>query len=221
MPAGSSHSLLPASHPQRDTITQWSTMRPVVVSCSLVAMMGNCAMTPGNGMELVGFRYSQLACRHLRGVDIQWRTTRNAGALSYSVVTMGICEMIRGNGTEFQWRQMGSMGTPPSERYWPAMAYDSTRGRTVLFGGFDGGKRGDTWEWDGTQWIRIASSELSPPARHWHTLTYDVARGRAILFGGDDGERRNDVWEWDGCKLGTSVSGGRLTICKRQARNGL
>src|SRR5262245_51651299 len=41
--------------------------------------------------------------------------------------------------------------TRPWGRYGHAMAYDSDRGVTVLFGGSDfGSPLGDTWEWDGT-----------------------------------------------------------------------
>lgn len=39
----------------------------------------------------------------------------------------------------------------PSERYGHAMAYDSVRGVSVLFGGFNGGYLGETWEWNGTR----------------------------------------------------------------------
>src|SRR5262249_42650455 len=40
----------------------------------------------------------------------------------------------------------------PPARTSHALAYDSARSRTVLFGGYDGGRYlSDTWEWDGTQ----------------------------------------------------------------------
>jgi hypothetical protein len=36
-----------------------------------------------------------------------------------------------------------------------AMAYDSVRGRVVLYGGSDGESNlADPWEWDGRRWIR-------------------------------------------------------------------
>ena len=42
----------------------------------------------------------------------------------------------------------------PSARYRHTMTYDDARGRVVLFGGYDGSLRGDTWEWDGSAWVR-------------------------------------------------------------------
>jgi hypothetical protein len=48
------------------------------------------------------------------------------------------------------------VATPPA-RAEASMAYDSARGRLVLFGGYrsaQGGRErfGDTWEWDGSSW---------------------------------------------------------------------
>src|SRR5262245_66106604 len=54
------------------------------------------------------------------------------------------------------WTQVPVTG--PSARA-PAMAYDSQRGRTVLFGGltlFRAPPLGDTWEWDGSTWVQLA-----------------------------------------------------------------
>ena len=77
-----------------------------------------------------------------------------------------------------------------------AMAYDSVRGVTVLFGGaeFTGGDYGDTWEWDGTSWTLRGSSGPSP--RDGHALAYDSARGVTVLFGGY--RYSGETWEWDG-----------------------
>src|SRR5262249_55126713 len=64
--------------------------------------------------------------------------------------------------------------TAPTPRLLHAMAFDSLRGRTVLFGGFDGnGTRfGDTWQWDGSVWMQFAPL-TSPTARSVHALAYD------------------------------------------------
>ena len=86
-----------------------------------------------------------------------------------------------------------------------AMAYDSARGRIVLFGGsnFSTGNNtllGDTWEWDGTQWTPQAVG-IAPPARAMHGLAYDAARGCTVLFGGGAPIANNplgDTWEWNG-----------------------
>src|SRR6266705_3485334 len=68
--------------------------------------------------------------------------------------------------------------SPGQTRYSHAMAYDTARGRVVLFGGYDGTSNlGDTWEWDGTTWTQRASS--GPPGGE---MVYDAARGRVVLF---------------------------------------
>ncbi len=81
------------------------------------------------------------------------------------------------------------------------MAYDSARGRVVLFGGVDStnSRPADTWEWDGDTWIQRTPA-ASPPARVSHAMAYDSARGRVVLFGGVDAtnSRLADTWEWDG-----------------------
>jgi len=105
------------------------------------------------------------------------------------------------------WRWDGSAWTrssasdsdyPPYARNFAAMAYDSARGRVVLFGGHDGTHAlNDTWEWDGSTWTQRRPA-TSPPARSRHAMAYDSARGRVVLFGGNFGPGISDTWEWDG-----------------------
>jgi len=89
-----------------------------------------------------------------------------------------------------------------------AMAYDSERGRVVLFGGADEVKVcGDTWEWDGKTWT--LKSQGGPGPRTFPAMAYDSLRKRVILFGGnrvlfgrnlDENRFLDDTWEWDGRK---------------------
>jgi hypothetical protein len=88
--------------------------------------------------------------------------------------------------------------TGPTPRLWHAMAYDSARGVTVLFGGYDGSYRGDTWEWNGQTWSLRANT--GPTPRHSHAMAYDSTRRVTVLFSGYDGSYRGDTWEWDGQK---------------------
>jgi len=93
------------------------------------------------------------------------------------------------------WTQVATTG--PSPRLDHAMAYDSARGVTVLFGGLGGSYLyDDTWEWDGTAWTQVAATGPSP--RWGHAMAYDSARGVVVLFGGFDGSEYGDTWEWDG-----------------------
>src|SRR5690606_17141152 len=89
------------------------------------------------------------------------------------------------NGSD--WTRLDVAG--PSARHSHAMAYDSARAVTVLFGGnhwmhelpvFDG----ETWEWDGIAWTQRTVAGPSPSPRHNHTMAYDAARGVTVLFGG-------------------------------------
>jgi hypothetical protein len=98
------------------------------------------------------------------------------------------------------WIERMPAGLPaPSARANHALAFDSVRGRTVLFGGSsDAGYLADTWEWDGSNWQQRAPAN-SPPGRARHALTYDSVRQRVVLFGGRSvGATLGDTWEWDG-----------------------
>jgi len=91
----------------------------------------------------------------------------------------------------------------PLPRYGHAMAYDSARGRVVLFGGtednFSSSYFGDTWEWDGTSWTLVSST--GPAPRRYVAMAYDSARACVVLFGGVSNVNPyylGDTWEWDG-----------------------
>src|SRR5690349_1996970 len=84
----------------------------------------------------------------------------------------------------------------PAPRDYHAMAYDSIRGVTVLFGGTGGSSLGDTWEWDGFSWA--LRSMTGPAPRAQHAMAFDSSRGRVVLFGGIGNSTYGDTWEWDG-----------------------
>jgi hypothetical protein len=105
------------------------------------------------------------------------------------------------------WTQKQQIGPPVRSGH--AMAYDSKRGRTVLFGGkvnagFSGHANfGDTWEWDGENWTQMADS--GPAARYQHSMAFDSQRNQTVLFGGAVAAGRargpgvqDDTWAWDG-----------------------
>jgi hypothetical protein len=90
--------------------------------------------------------------------------------------------------------------TVPDERDSHVMAYDSARGRTIMFGGWDFNfvRLGQTWEWDGTDWVDRQPLN-APSGRILAAMAYDTLRGVTVLFGGaDDVAERNDTWEWNG-----------------------
>ena len=88
--------------------------------------------------------------------------------------------------------------TSPTARYAHQMSYDSDRGVTVLFGGWAGGRKDETWEWDGAKWT-LRSPADAPSARFEHAMAFDSARKVTVLFGGSAANNSSDeTWEWNG-----------------------
>lgn len=98
----------------------------------------------------------------------------------------------------FLWTQRSNFG--PRPRVYHSMAYDSKRGRVVMFGGQigDASRLSDTWEWDGA--YRTQMQDTGPSPRSHHAMVYDDARQVTVLFGGDPGGGGflGDTWQWDG-----------------------
>jgi hypothetical protein len=112
--------------------------------------------------------------------SIRQRTVCFGGLSNISDPTSAFGDTWEWDGQD--WTQMADTG--PTARAFHAMAYDSDRGRTVLFGGqITGGFLNDTWEWDGTEWTQVADTGPSP--RDACGATYDTSRQRMILFGGE------------------------------------
>ncbi|MFH0887749.1 MAG: kelch repeat-containing protein [Planctomycetota bacterium] len=84
----------------------------------------------------------------------------------------------------------------PSGRRAMAMAYDSGRHKTVLFGGETETSISDeTWEWDGTDWT--LKTPVYKPSAQWGTaMAYDSKRDRILFYRGF--AYTNELWSWDG-----------------------
>lgn len=105
--------------------------------------------------------------------------------------TMRLGDTWEWDGTAWERRSTGG----PSPRNGAVMAYDTHRGRVVLFGG-SGGPSDQTWEWDGTAWERIDAAQT--PGRFNSAMAYDTSRRTMLRFGGWNGERRvNGTWSYD------------------------
>jgi hypothetical protein len=101
------------------------------------------------------------------------------------------------------WTDVTPAGANPYARYTHRMAYDSGRGRVVLFGGYARSPTGvvlgavqDTWEWNGSAWTEMTPGGFSPIARSRHAMTFDAGRGATVVFGGSAGETLQDTWAW-------------------------
>jgi hypothetical protein len=96
--------------------------------------------------------------------------------------------------------------TSPGPRCCYAMAYDSVRRQTVLFGGYDGTTLlNDTWTWDGETWTRQFPATV-PPAQYGPGMAFDARKGEMVLLSGAYYPGNNPAgaiskiltWTWDG-----------------------
>lgn len=164
---------------------------PAVAIAIIVLVVLPClASEPGQARSLT--LEDRAAAKRVRGED------RSRDDLDLLV---GTPEGAAPNGDATLWIQMASSG--PSPRRAHALAYDSARGVTVLYGGFSDAIPedpflGDTWEWNGATWTQRPVG--GPGGRSLHVMAYDSARHRVVLFGGETryGWGVNETWEWGG-----------------------
>jgi hypothetical protein len=101
------------------------------------------------------------------------------------------------------WTDLNPAGEVPTARSEPAMVYDSSAGRMILFGGMndvDESGFGDTWAYDPATntWANLNPAGEVPSARSGHSMVYDPASGKMILFGGRNEDAGvNDTWAYD------------------------
>ncbi|MCA8951026.1 MAG: hypothetical protein KDE27_16090 [Planctomycetes bacterium] len=94
-------------------------------------------------------------------------------------------------------------GASPPGGFRAGLAFDSSRGRVVVFGGAISEflATDETWEFDGNAWTRLFPTN-SPSPRTAHSMAYDAWRHRLVMWGGTDFTFptvfRNDTWEFDG-----------------------
>ncbi len=85
----------------------------------------------------------------------------------------------------------------PLQWFGVSMAYDSTDGYVVEFGGTANSQyTGTTWEFNAGVWTQ-ATPTISPGSREGAAMTYDAADGYVLLFGGSNGAAAlGDTWEF-------------------------
>ncbi|MCX5691581.1 MAG: immunoglobulin domain-containing protein [Planctomycetota bacterium] len=128
------------------------------------------------------------------------------------------------NGTA--WQDLStSAGTGPSPRAHAAVAFDTNRGRLVVFGGLDAAaatrRLSDTWEFDGTTWHQV--NIAGPSGRSHVHLAFDEHRGTCLLVGGEaTSGSLFDTWEYDGNswvqKLATGSPEAEVTTYSQQSQ---
>ena len=128
----------------------------------------------------------------------------------------------------------------PSPRAGASAAYDSTRHRVVLFGGYGGPRcaadpvhacsdQSDTWTWDGSSWSLAATS--GPRARAVTGLADDPATHTVVLFGGAFDHSNAtystsyETWTWNGTtwtqQHPTTAPGARIRAAMSEEGSGL
>ncbi len=100
------------------------------------------------------------------------------------------------------WERLLPGGVPPSGRREHTAIYDLIGDRVIVYGGFDGSRRGDVWALSlgsSPAWSRLLSSTLSPASRMGHVAVYDAPRHRMVMFGGSVGSnaQSREVWALD------------------------
>lgn len=97
------------------------------------------------------------------------------------------------------WSPLAATGSPPTARSGHRFAYDPSRQRLVMFGGYDTQMLNDVWVLGlgaNPAWTPLAVSGGAPAARADMVVTYDPALDRLLVFGGYDGSLVfNDLWE--------------------------
>jgi len=112
--------------------------------------------------------------------------------------------------TTSKWIQMNPSNAPSARSNF-SMVFDPTRGKTLLFGGFNNsGSLCELWEWDGTNWARVPQTTPWPPHRYSCAFGYDPVQRSMVLFGGvymsSGNHYRNDTWRLSGRNTWTSLT---------------
>ena len=119
------------------------------------------------------------------------------GAVIFAVT--GAAVAAQASPTTLNWGPVSTSQVPPAREF-AAMTFDSTRNRTVLFGGGNTAftNLSDTWEFDGVNWVQRTPS-ISPPALVGSAMAFDANRHVAVMFGGGTPAGNSAAtWEWDG-----------------------
>ena len=153
--------------------------------------------------EPVAHVWTQLAVTGAPSVrhdfGMAWDSTRNVallfGGLQTDIASVpGVPKQDtwEWNPATSTWTERTAAGNKPSQRYAHAMAFDGSRGKAVVFGGWDigtGGSRNDLWEWDPTTgaWTeRLMGTEIGVPGpRMYASLVSDDASARLELVAGE------------------------------------
>jgi len=95
-----------------------------------------------------------------------------------------------------RWTEVTGAAKPPAREHY-GRAFDSARGRLVLYGGSGAGLLNDTWEFDPRTAVWAAANVRgdAPGARSRHESAYAADRGAIFFFGGRTASGlTNELW---------------------------
>jgi hypothetical protein len=90
------------------------------------------------------------------------------------------------------------------------MVWDALRERLVVFGGYNGSEKGDTYEFHGDTWTKRTFT-TDPVARSGGSMGYVPAANKSFLFGGYAGpslKQQGDTWEYQTNAVATVKTSG-------------
>jgi hypothetical protein len=118
------------------------------------------------------------------------------------------------------WNNLSPGAPRPSARFGGAAVHDPDKDRLLLFGGYDGDYRNDTWGLSlsgAPVWEELEVNLPVPTQRFMAAGVLDRPRDRFVIFGGYDLNYRSDVWglglsglDWNELVPVTSPPSGRM-----------
>jgi uncharacterized membrane protein len=132
-------------------------------------------------------------------MGVRWIRKLSALAAATVVGVTGAAVVAQAAPTSLNWGPVSTSSVPPAREF-GAMSFDSTRNRTVLWGGGNSAfvNLNDTWEFDGANWVQRTPA-TSPPALVGSAMAFDSNRNVSVMFGGSGFPGDSAAtWEWDG-----------------------
>jgi hypothetical protein len=173
---------------------------------------------PGTGVGTWTQRNAQGAAgnpavRYLAGMV--YDSTRNKMVLAggnNTATSVWYNDTYEWNSSSFAWTSTGN--GPWAARSGFGFAFDSTRGKAVLFGGWSGPVAtatyyADAYEYNGTWSAAISQLAPTPGARSRFQMAYEPVRGKTILQGGTIGPSgviNGETWEYTFNTVGNNAS---------------
>ncbi len=125
-----------------------------------------------------------------------------AGFTNTNVVGTGTAAYVEINKTNTDWADKNPSGNTPGWREGVSLAFSGRTNVTVLFGGYNGTYKDDTWEYDWAlnTWTKITVNP-HPQGRELAGMAFDSVQNVMVLYGGlndtDIDIWLTDTWEYN------------------------